>query len=398
MSSPAPDTGGGTGAAMSPAGPLAGARDLFDLPDDVTYLNCAQMAPFARPVQQAGQAAIERRARPWRITQEDFFEETERARALFAALVGADAEGVAIIPSVSYGLAVGTAHRAPAPGQRIVLLEAEFPSNVYPWRELARRHLAEVHTVPRPADADWTTAVLAALDERVAIVALPNAHWTDGSVVDLSGVSARCRDLGAALVLDVTQSAGAFPLDVGELQPDFLVTAGYKWLLGPYTAGFLYVHPRHRGGRPIEQNWIARRGSEDFASLVDYHDEYQPGARRFDVGERSNFSSMPMTIAALELVGRWGVGAISARTGELTAVIEQAAAARGFAALPAGRRVPHIIGIRRPEGLPRDLVPRLRHRRVYVSQRGDSVRVAPHVYNTEEDVARLFDALGAELS
>jgi hypothetical protein len=108
------------------------------------------------------------------------------------------------------------------------------------------------------------------------------------------------------------------------------------------------VHPRHRGGRPIEQNWIARRGSEDFASLVDYHDEYQPGARRFDVGERSNFSSMPMTIAALELVGRWGVGAISARTGELTAVIEQAAAARGFAARPgAGSRTSSAYGGRR---------------------------------------------------
>ena len=109
-------------------------------------------------------------------------------------------------------------------------------------------------------------------------------HWTDGSLIDLAAVSARAQDVGARLVIDGSQSIGAMPLDVGALQPDFVVTVGYKWLLGPFGLGYLYVAEQHRNGEPIEHNWIVRSGSEDFARLIDYRDTYQPGARRFDVG------------------------------------------------------------------------------------------------------------------
>src|SRR4029079_5058632 len=132
----------------------------------------------------------------------------------------------------SYGLAVAAANVPVKVGQRLLVLAEEFPSNVYPWRELAERSGGQVVYVRRPEDGDWTRAVLAELDERCALVAVPHCHWTDGGLVDLVRVGARAREVGAALAVDATQSLGALPLSVAEVRPDFLAAAGYKWLMG----------------------------------------------------------------------------------------------------------------------------------------------------------------------
>src|SRR3712207_1219647 len=268
-------------------------RELFEMPEEVAYLNCAYMSPQLRPVREIGERAVARKSRPWEITPGDFFKDVEKTRSLFARLVGADAEGVALIPSVSYGIAVAATNVKVEPRNNILILEDQFPSNVYAWRELAARKGAKLVAVPRPADHDWTSAVLGHLDENTAVVAVPNCHWTDGSILDLARVGARAREAGAALVVDGIQSLGAHPFDVADVGPDFLVASAYKWLLGPYGVGFMYVGEDYREGAPIEHNWINRRGSEDFSGLVDYEDAFQPGARRYDAGERSNFVLLP---------------------------------------------------------------------------------------------------------
>jgi selenocysteine lyase/cysteine desulfurase len=368
-------------------------RDLFDIPADVTYLNCAYMSPLLRTTVEAGGAAIARKARPWQITADDFFHDSDTARGLFAELIGADADGVAVIPSVSYGMAVASANLAVRPGARIVVLADEFPSNYYPWRTLAQHADAAVVTVPRPEDDDWTTATLAHIDKRAAIVAVPNCHWTDGSLVDLVRVGERAHAAGAALVVDATQSLGAYPLDVCAVRPDILVAAGYKWLLGPYSLGFLYVDPRYRQGTPVEYGWLSRAGSEDFRGLVDYTDAFQPGARRFDVGEHSNFTLMPMAVAALRQLLSWGVPAIAESLAALTGAVEAQAEAMGLRAIPSARRAPHMIGIHLPGTTAVELAASLAAARIYVSVRGHSMRVSPHLYNTLEDVDRLFAML-----
>ena len=210
------------------------------------------------------------------------------------------------------------------------MLDEEYPSGIYAWRAAARRSGAEILTVAREPGQTWTDAVLAALDERVAIVSVPNVHWTDGALVDLSAIARRSRELGARLVIDGSQSVGAMPLDVEELQLDFVVVVGYKWLLGPFSVGYLYVAEEHRGGEPLEENWIVRAGSEDFARLVDYTDEYQPGARRFDVGQRTKFELMPMAIAALEQIVEWGVPRVAATLAGTTSEIARRAAGLGL--------------------------------------------------------------------
>ncbi len=372
---------------------LGDQRELFEIPEGVTYLNCAYMSPQLRAVREVGEEAVRRKSRPWEILPKDFFEDSETARALFAELVGGEADGVAIIPSVSYGIAVAAANVPVKARQRIVLLEEQFPSNVYPWRELAKHTSAELVTVPRPTDHDWTSVVLERVNRRTAVVAVPNCHWTDGSLVDLVRIGERARGVGAALVVDGIQSLGARPFNVSEVRPDFLVTSSYKWLLGPYGLGFLYVGEAHREGKPIEHNWINRRGSEDFSRLVEYEDAFQAGARRFDVGEHSNFVLLPMAKEALRRILDWGVANVAETLNALTARVEDEVRNLGMEAVPAKRRAGHMIGIELGPEAPEDLAARLAEENVFVSVRGRALRVSPHLYNTYKDVDRLFDSL-----
>ena len=374
---------------------LACQRDLFEIPEDVVYLNCAYMSPFLRSVRAMGEKAVARKSQPWNIHARDFFEEAETLRQLFAQLIGADADGIALVPAASYGISVAAANLPLEKQQRIVLLEDQFPSNVYQWQEVASRSGAIVDTIERPQDGDWTRAVLQHIDDQTRIVAIPNCHWTDGSIVDLQRVGVRTREVGAALVVDATQSLGAYPLNVTDVQADFLVSAAYKWLLGPYSLGFLYVAPQHRQGTPIEFPWINREGSEDFAQLVNYRSTFQPGARRFDVGERSNFILLPMAIVALQQILQWGVLVIDITLRELTTQIEHEAMNLGFQTVAAHHRVGHMIGLRHPSGLPVHLAEELTKKNVFVSIRGQSIRVSPYLYNTLGDIDQLFRVLAS---
>jgi selenocysteine lyase/cysteine desulfurase len=372
---------------------IACQRHLFDLPADIAYLNCAYMSPLLKRAVEAGVEALGRKLQPWRIHAEDFFTDSERARRRFATLLGASADTIALIPAASYGLAIAAANLPVARGRRLLVLAEQFPSNVYAWRVLAARTGAEVVTVARPRDHDWTAAVLALLDERVAVAALPHCHWIDGGLLDLVAIGARCREVGCALVVDATQSLGALPFDVSAVRPDFLACPGYKWLLGPYSLGYLYVAPKHHDGRPLEHNWIARRGSDDFARLIDYQDAYQSGARRFDVGERSNFALLPVSIVGLEQLAAWGPTSIAATLAAKTAAIAERALALGLSAAPASLRAPHYLGLRLPRAAPKGLPERLAQEQVHVSVRGNALRITPHVYNDHGDVERLFAVL-----
>ncbi len=369
-------------------------RHLFDIPEDVAYLNCAYMSPLMRAVREAGEQGVRRKSRPWEILPRHFFDDAEAARGLFAALIGATADDVAIVSSASYGLAVAAANLPVAAGQTILTLAEQFPSNVYVWRELAKECGAEVVTLPRPDDDDWTRVVLEHLGERSALVAVPHCHWTDGAVLDLETLGRRCRETGTALVIDATQSLGALPLDVGAVQPDFLVAATYKWLLGPYCLGFCYVAPRYQDGRPLEHNWIGRLDSEDFTHLVDYREEFQPGARRFDVGERGNFHLIPMALAALQALQGWGIDNIQATLRARTDAIAERAAALGVDSVARRHRPGHYLGLRFPGGVPRGLAERLAAEKVYLSVRGrHSVRLTPHLWVNDDDVERFFAVL-----
>jgi selenocysteine lyase/cysteine desulfurase len=322
-------------------------RALFDIPGDIAYLNSAYMGPMPKAAAEAGEVGMRAKLNPWTISPADFFTESEAVRGLFARLVNATAEDIAIVSSVSYGMAVAANILALKAGQSVLALAEQFPSNVYPWIEKAKQAGARFVSIPRPADDDWTALVLAQLDGSTGIVALPHCHWTDGGLLDLIAIGAACRKVGAALCIDATQSMGVMPFDVKAIQPDFLVSSGYKWLLGPYSFGYLYVAPRWQQGAPIEHNWIARQDSENFSGLVDYKSGFQPGARRFDVGERSNFALTPAAKASLELLLGWGTERIYATLKQRNdKIADRAWTELGLNSVPAARRAGHYLGLR----------------------------------------------------
>jgi selenocysteine lyase/cysteine desulfurase len=373
---------------------LPSQRGLFSLPDEVVYLNTANMSLLLHSVREAGERALARRAAPWQISAGDWFSDVELLRGRFAELAGVDLEGVALVPATSYGLAVAARNLAAAAGDRVLVLADEYPSNYYTWRRFCERTLAELVVVERERGQSWTEAVLSRVDEQTRVVAVPNVHWTNGSKLDLVAVGHAARDAGAALVIDASQSLGAMPLDVSAIRPDFVVTVGYKWLLGPLGLGFLYVGEQHRDGEPLEENWINRAGSEDFTALVDYDDAYRPGARRFDVGQRTNFGLVPMAIAALQQLLEWTVGGVAASLRGVTDEIAARAGRLGFDVAPEDQRGPHMLGIDVPRGRAQALASDLADRGIVASIRGSSLRVAPHLHTTPSDIDRLLDALG----
>jgi selenocysteine lyase/cysteine desulfurase len=368
-------------------------RHLFDIPDEIAYLNCAYLSPLMHSVQEAGRSGLARKARPWEIHPKDFWEEPNRARALFAGLIGADADGVAVVPSASYGMATAALNLPLERGQTIVLLEDQFPSNVTHWADLAAKNGATLNVVARPPDSDWTPRVLEAIDKRTGIVALPNCHWTDGTLIDLLAIGARCRAVGAALALDITQSIGAMAFDVTAVQPDFLVAAGYKWLMAPYSVGFLWVAPKHRAGKSLELGYIARASHPRFRHITGQEMPFAVSGHRFDVGESGNFALMPAACAAMEQLTQWGPAAIQATLAGYTAPIAAWARERGLLVADDRLRAGHFVGIRFPGGLPEQAVERLAARNVFVSKRGDSLRITPHLYNNEADRERLLEGI-----
>jgi selenocysteine lyase/cysteine desulfurase len=379
------------------AAPIATDRTAFLVPDDVAYFNTASLAPMLRSVRAAGVAGLDQRSRPWEITDEDWFKSVERLRTMAGRLFGdEDGEGVALVPATSYGYATASANLPLPAGSAIVVLADEYPSGVYALRRHADRSGARVVTVGIEGGQDWTDAVLAAIDDETSLVSVPQVHWTDGSWLDLVRVAERSHHVGAALVIDASQSLGAVPLDVTALRPDFVVSVGYKWLLGPFGRGYLWVAPAHRDGRPIEENWIVRKDAEDFAGLIDYRDEYQPGARRFDQGQRTLFEITPMAIAAVEQVLEWKIDRIAASLFAVTSRIEQGIISLGLEG-PRRARGPHMLGVPLPAGTAERAEHVLAGHGVHAAVRGSALRISPHLHTDERDVQRLVSAVAAAL-
>jgi selenocysteine lyase/cysteine desulfurase len=368
-------------------------RQLFDIPDDVAYLNCAYMSPLMKSALEAGTAGLARKAQPWQITPDQFFSGAEEFRAVASQFLDCSPDCVAIVPSASYGITTAARNLPLEKGQSILVLAEQFPSHYYAWQRLAEENGGTVEVVPWPDDHDWTATVLNSLTPNVGIAALPNVQWTSGGRLDLVRIGEACRHIGAALVLDLTQSLGALPFSVQDVQPDFAVAASYKWMLAPYTVGLFYVSPKWQNGRPLEENWIQRANARDFSSLILYSEEYDDGARRFDMGERANFALLPAAVRAMRQLLEWDISQVSKTAGALNRQLAAAALEVGFTSPPENLRAPHYLCLRSKIPVPRNLPETLAREKVFVSLRGSSIRVTPHVYNSPADAERLIACL-----
>lgn len=385
--------------AAGPAGNavLPSQRVHFDLPREVAYFDAASWSPLPFATQEAGRVGVARKGRPWTLEPGFAARQHERTRRAAARLVNASPSDMAIVSSVSYGVATAAKILPVAAGSRILVIEEDHSSPVLEWMTRAERGEFEVEVVPRPHDGSWTEALLAAIEridaKPIALASISSVHWSDGGVVDLAAVRGALRRHGAALLVDATHAAGVTRIDVQELDPDFLAFPTYKWLLGPYGRAFLYVAPRHQEGIPLEQTFFSRRdvGSDRRPYMRDL--AYVGGAPRFDMGERDHFVSLEMAAIGMEMLAEWGIEAVAARLRMLTDRLAEGL--RGLdVEMPEPRvRAPHILSLGFPHAMPEGLVAALAEKSCFAAARLGRLRISPHVYNDEEDVERFVSAL-----
>jgi len=390
---------------------LASQRALFDVPRDICYLNSASYSPLPLRTQEAGRAAVGRKATPWMLEPGFANHQHERARAAAARLIQADPADMALIPSISYGVATAAKILTIERGARVIVLENDHSSPVLEWQTRADAQGFAVETVSRPEDGDWTSAVLAAIERSgappVCLASISSVHWSDGGLIDIEKVGLALRLRGARFLIDATHSAGVLTMDVRRLDPDFVMFPTYKWLLGPYGRAFLYVARRHQGGIPLEQTAFGRRDvrAENEVYFADV--SYLPDARRFDMGERDHFISMEMASIGMEMMAEWGASAVAQRLLMLTERIAEGLRGFGVSAPERSVRAPHILSLGFEnlgfenlgfeDGMPAGLIEGLATEGIYVAPRLGRMRISPHVFNDEADADRFVAALAKRL-
>lgn len=373
---------------------LPSQRALFDIPEHICYLNAAAVGPLPRAVKQAGELGVARKAQPWAIEPGNAQKQFDRARAAAARLINADADDVALISSVSYGIATAGKVLTVPRGSRVLLLQDDHSSPVLEWLGRAEVQGFSVEVVARPDDGDWTAALLAAIGRQgappVGMASISSVHWADGGAIELERVGAALKAQGAHFVIDATHGAGVMDIDVRRLDPDFLVFPTYKWVLGPYGRAFLYVAKRWQDGVPLEQAGSHRRGMNSERAPYMRDLAYVPNARRYDMGERDHYISLEMASMGMELIANWGQAAIIERLGMLTDRLADGLRNSGVLVSDVRVRAPHVLSLQFPGGVPDDLTARLEAENVFVSPRLGRIRISPHVYNDEADVDRFL--------
>jgi selenocysteine lyase/cysteine desulfurase len=374
---------------------LPSQRALFDIPRDVCFLNAASWSPLPLAVQEAGRAAVGRKGQPWKLESNFQSQQYERARKAAAALIGADPADVALIPSVGYGVATAGKVLAIPRGSRVLVLQDDHTSPVLEWMSRAESGGYTVDTVKQPADGDWTSAVLEAIERPgaapLALVSISSVHWSDGGALDMPRIAKAAKAKGAALLVDATHDAGVRHIDVKTLDPDFLIFPTYKWVLGPYGRAFMYVAKRRQNGVPLEQISASRKAvsAEDTVYFRDV--SYVEGARRYDMGERDHFISLEMAAVGMEMMAGWGNEPIVARLSMLTDRLADGLANSGVRVIDRKLRAPHVLSLQFPQGMAQDLPKKLAAENVYAAPRLGRLRISPHVYNDEEDVERFVE-------
>ena len=376
-------------------------KQLFQLPEGTHYLNCAYMSPLLKSVEEAGIRGMRLKRDPTSIKPVDFFTGAVGVRDKFARMVHGNPAQVAIMPSVSYGMSSVMRNIPCRKGQHALTISEEFPSCYYTAQRWCSDHHAELRVVARNDDIpqkgmEWNMRILEAINKDTAFIVMASVHWMNGTRFDLEQIGARCREVGAKLIVDGSQSVGALPMDVEACRIDALICAAYKWLMGPYSTALSYIHPDFNEGVPLEESWMTRPNSERFDRLTNYEKGYKPGAIRFDVGQSSSFIHLPMLDAALKQILDWGVANIQEYGRTLGTPLIAHILQKGAILDEEAYRAHHLLGLQLPGNIRAEvLMNAFQSRKVFVSLRGNNIRISLHVFNDDADIRELIGALEA---
>lgn len=370
-------------------------KSKFILSNKAIYLNCAYMSPMLKKVENAGIKGLKQKRKPYKIYPKDFFNNVVLTKKAFASLVGCDNyQRIAIIPSASYGIGNVVNNISLKPNEEVLVLGEQFPSNIYPWSALCKKTRGKLVVVNRSdslinSGEKWNEKILDSITKKTKVVAISNIHWVCGTLFNLMAIRKKTKKVGALLIIDGTQSVGALPFDIKKINPDALICAGYKWLMGPYGVGLAYYGEVFDKGIPIEDNWINRKNSKNFSELVNYNDNYGDFSARYNVGQQSNFILIPMLLAGLQQIKHWGIENIQNYCSDLISEEIKKIDNNKYWVENEKYRANHLFGIK--QLIPnKSLLKLFKNKKISVSLRGDKIRVSPHVYNVGGEIKKLF--------
>lgn len=382
---------------------LTSQKHLFNLDPGVHYLNNAYRGPQLKSSEEAGIASIIQQRNPIQLKPTDFFEGVDSVRKLFGQLVNCESSDVAVIPSTSYGFSSVLTNLKPKAGGKAIVVQDEFPSGYFSIARWAKENQATIETIaPDSTSASkgesWNSALLEAIDEKTSVVLISSIHWMSGVKYDLEAIGAKCQKMGAVFIVDGTQSVGAMPIDVKACQIDALICATYKWLLGPYSLSLAYIGEKFHNGIPLEESWMNRVNARDFGRLSEYEAEYISGAARYTVGEAANFVLMPMLKASLMQILKWTPSAIQKYSSSLNLPLIDFISRIGGQTEPEPYLAEHLFAPLLPKNInTADLKQELEANQIYVSTRGEYLRVSINVFNEKEDISALMHVIEQHL-
>jgi len=373
-------------------------KHLFNLENDIHYLNTAYKAPLLRSAEEAAIKALTRSRNPQQITPAHFFQESKEVRKEFAKIISASPIHIAIIPSTSYGFATLFQNITGKEKGNAIIVSEEFPSGYFgleKWCKKENQSLTVIKPDPNldQKGEDWNKRILESIDTETSVVCISAIHWTTGLRFDLEKIGAKCEAVGAKFLVDGAQTIGALPVDVVKCKIHGLVCAAYKCLFGPYSMSLMYVQEDFFDGQPLEEAWMNREGAEDFSSLSDYNDSYLPGARRFNMGQTSNFILTPILLASLRQINAWGVENIQDYCGTLAKPFITKLQKQGIILEEDAYLCHHLFSIKmHPDKMPL-IIKKLKEKNLKLSVRGSNLRISINVFNTKLDLDTLENTL-----
>ena len=366
--------------------------------EEATYLNVAGQSPMPKVAVRAVQAAIEWKKFPQRIPDTAFFDVPNRLRVSIAKLIGAQPADIALTSGASTGMSAVAYGLKWSPGDEILTATREFPLQYSTWKPMEEREGLKLNIVSPRERFLTADDVIAALTPKTRLVSISLVRFDNGVLLDAARIAAACHAQGALLLLDASQACGAVPIDVGAMGVDFLVSAGYKFLLGPFGTGFFWAKPEHVASmRPGPFYWMASKGIDhNFASMDFANPTAAPSGKRWDAAETANYFNHAALDAAVEFVLQAGPETIAAHNRNLTELLyERLPKDRCVPTSPldAAHRGPYACFAARAPEKTAALYDRLRKENIIVSLREGNIRVSPYLFNTERDIDRLISVI-----
>ncbi|HUF77550.1 MAG TPA: aminotransferase class V-fold PLP-dependent enzyme [Thermoanaerobaculia bacterium] len=404
-----PGRGDGARARGSRAGRIVGGdfRELFGDFEGRVWLNTAHQGPLPEPAVAEAEEAIAWKRAPQHLVGRRFHEVPARLRRAVAALLGVSADDVVVTNGASYGVHLLANGLPLGPGDEVLVMAGDFPSNILPWLGLADRgvtvrRLTSRRGRPVVEPDDLAEALGAPGAGRPRVLCLSWVHSFTGHATDVAALGSLCRARGVAFVVNTTQGLGARRLDLPSLPVDAVVNAGWKWLCGPYGTGFCWLRPELRERLTVNRRyWLASRTADDLQDSGGGEEEAFPdpatlGARRLDAFATASFFNVKPFAAAVETLLAAGLERIEAHDRALVdRLIDGLARERWRLVSPEApaERSPIVVFSHREPGRNREVFEHLRAAGLDVALRRGNLRVSPHLHNRAGDIERLLELL-----